>query len=204
MTRRRQGEIIYQSPDPYNHPEERSGGQRHGQSGGAHRGNAETGDQERNAAEALYTYIYYTTDLEFEVVWADPVYHDTIEAGRVVSTDPAGGDPLHNGDTVTVVISKGREPKPVTIIPFTEMSIEEATANLEKMGLLYQFEEKSDSSPPGTIFDQSIPAGTQVMEGTSITLYVSTGPLYDPEGVRPNDPEPLPDGGEAGESEDAG
>ena len=198
------GEIIDQSPDPYTtrksdlvvsvtvslgeHTEEMP----------------KLVDQERNAAEALLNSLKNTTDLEFEVVWADPVYHDTIEAGRVVSTDPAGGDPLHNGDTVTVVISKGREPKPVTIIPFTEMSIEEATANLEKMGLLYQFEEKSDSSPPGTIFDQSIPAGTQVMEGTSITLYVSTGPLYDPEGVRPNDPEPLPDGGEAGESEDAG
>ena len=156
-------------------------------------------DQERNAAEALLNSLKNTTGLEFAVEWAEPVYHDTIEAGRVVSTDPAEGEPIHNGDTVTVVTSKGREPQPVTIIPFVGMTQELAEENLKKMQLIYTFEEAPDSSSPGTIFDQSIPAGTQVMEGTSITLYVSTGPLYDPEGVRPSDPEPLPDA-EAGES----
>ena len=83
-------------------------------------------DQERNAAEALLNSLKNTTDLEFEVVWAEPVYHDTIQAGRVVSTDPAAGDPIHDGDTVTVVTSKGREPKPVMVIPFVGMSREEA------------------------------------------------------------------------------
>ena len=156
-------------------------------------------DQERNAAEALLNSLKNTTGLEFAVEWAEPVYHDTIEAGRVVSTDPTEGEPIHNGDTVTIVTSKGREPQPVTIIPFVGMTQELAEENLKKMQLIYTFEEAPDSSSPGTIFDQSIPAGTQVMEGTSITLYVSTGPLYDPEGVRPSDPEPLPDA-EAGES----
>ena len=156
-------------------------------------------DQERNAAEALLNSLKNTTDLEFEVVWAEPVYHDTIQAGRVVSTDPAAGDPIHDGDTVTVVTSKGREPKPVMVIPFVGMTREEAESNLKTMGLLYEFKEGANSAPPGIIYDQSIPADTQVMEGSSIILYVSTGPLYDPEGVRPSDPEPLPDA-EAGET----
>ena len=66
------------------------------------------------------------------------------------------------------------------------------------MGLVYEFVEGANSAPPGIIYDQSIPADTQVMEGTSITLYVSTGPLYDPEGVGPSDEAPLPDA-ESGE-----
>ena len=149
-------------------------------------------DQERNAAEALLNSLQNTAEMEFEVEWAEEVYSDTIEAGRVVSTDPAEGELLRNGDTVTVVVSKGQEPKPVQIIPFVGMSQELAEENLKKMGLLYTFEEQANSAPPGTIFDQSIPADTQVMEGTSIILYVSTGPLYDPEGVPPSDPEPQP------------
>ena len=155
-------------------------------------------DQERNAAEALLRSLQTTSGLTLNVVWAEPVYHDTIETGRVVSTDPAAYELLHDGDTVTVVTSKGREPKPVMIIPFVGMTREEAESNLETMGLVYEFEEGANSAPPGIIYDQSIPADTQVMEGTSIVLYVSTGPLYDPEGVRPSDPEPLPDT-EAGE-----
>ena len=66
------------------------------------------------------------------------------------------------------------------------------------MQLIYTFEEAPDSSSPGTIFDQSIPAGTQVDEGTTVTLQVSNGSGSVSEEVpgiespAPEDPTPTP------------
>ena len=163
-------------------------------------------DLERNAAEALLSSLQNTSGLELNIVWADSVYSETIEAGKVVSTDPAAGDPLQNGDTVTIVTSKGRELKSVTVPSFLTKTREEAQADLDTLGLLGEFVEKANSAPPGTIFNQSIPATTVVQEGSTITLYVSTGPLYDPEGVpssgdTTDEAETLPDvdAGDAGE-----
>ena len=163
-------------------------------------------DLERNAAEALLSSLQNTSGLELNIVWADSVYSETIEAGKVVSTDPAAGDPLQNGDTVTIVSSKGRELKSVTVPSFLTKTREEAQADLDTLGLLGEFVEEANSAPPGTIFNQSIPATTVVQEGSTITLYVSTGPLYDPEGVpssgdTTDEAETLPDvdAGDAGE-----
>ena len=157
-------------------------------------------DQERNAAEALLKSLQNTSGLQFNVVWAESVYSDTVEAGRVVSTDPAAGDPLQDGDTITIVTSKGKELQNVTVPSFLTKTREEAQADLDTMGLIGEFVEEANSAPPGTIFNQSIPAATTVQEGSTIILYVSTGPLYDPEGVPPSDTEPLPDvdAGDAG------
>lgn len=150
-------------------------------------------DLDRNAAEALLNSLQKTSGLSLEVVWAEPIYSE-VEAGKVISTLPVEGELLEDGDTVTVVISKGPELKPVMVIPFTGMTREQAEENLKKMGLEGEFVEEANSAPPGTIFQQSIAADTQVVQGTSIVLYVSTGPLYDPEGVPPTEPEPpLPD-----------
>ena len=101
-------------------------------------------------------------------------FDDTIEAGHVISTDPAKGTMLSKGDTVTLVLSKGKEVKKVSVISYVDMSIDEAQSRAD--GLLIKTKEVENDASAGTVVDQDIAAGTEVEEGTTITLSVSTGP----------------------------
>ena len=73
----------------------------------------------------IYTLAQAKSELKaleskYDLVLEEPaeesrVFHDEIEAGYVVSTIPAAGEPLEKGDTIHFVISKGKEIKPVTV-----------------------------------------------------------------------------------------
>ncbi|RDU38526.1 Stk1 family PASTA domain-containing Ser/Thr kinase [Neobacillus piezotolerans] len=51
----------------------------------------------------------YAESTGLNVKMAEPVYDDTVEKGLVVSQTPPAGSELYKGDTVTVVLSKGKE-----------------------------------------------------------------------------------------------
>ncbi|WP_409275612.1 Stk1 family PASTA domain-containing Ser/Thr kinase [Neobacillus sp. SCS-31] len=51
----------------------------------------------------------YAESTGLKVKMAEPVYDETIEKGLVVSQTPPAGSELYRGDTVTVVLSKGKE-----------------------------------------------------------------------------------------------
>ena len=124
-------------------------------------------------------------EVKVAVTYADDVY-SSADAGTVIATDPDRGETIHEGDTVVLTCSKG--PQPVEMITFLNMSREDAQANLDKLGLLGVFiEVESDTVPAGYIVDQSVPIGTSVLPGSSVTLTVSTGP---------SEAVPGPDGGE--------
>ncbi|HIX31923.1 MAG TPA: PASTA domain-containing protein, partial [Firmicutes bacterium] len=123
----------------------------------------------RTSAEGLLKNM----DLDLNIV-IEEEFSDEIEADHVISTDPVKDTLLKKGDTVTLVMSKGKEIKTVTIINYVGMSLDEARGQLG--GLVYGGStEVEDESAPGTILDQSLSVGDEVEEGTEITFIVSKG-----------------------------
>ena len=105
-----------------------------------------------------------------------PVYSETIPAGSVVRTDPAGGERILDGGTVTVLLSLG--PERYEVPPLRGMRIDEARTALEKANLelgdtLRRFNERVAK---GVVLSSDPEPGKQLKPGTTVDLVVSKGP----------------------------
>lgn len=99
---------------------------------------------------------------------------DDVPAGQVISTDPAGGAEAKEGDTVTILISRG--PEQQTMQDVTGMTEKKALSALAALGLTGSVStEYSDDVAKGVVISQSIEAGTKVDPGTAVKLVVSKG-----------------------------
>ena len=120
----------------------------------------------------------YNLELTVEVPEEQKQFSDEIAADCVISTVPVKGEVLKKGDTVTLILSKGPEVKPVTVPTFVGLNIDEILAQLEGYGLVCGAEdvEVVDSDKAGgTIVWQSINPLDKVDEGTRIRFQVSAG-----------------------------
>ena len=101
---------------------------------------------------------------------------DTVPEGRVIRSDPAAGEELKTGDTVTLYVSKGPE---TAKMPNVEgESLETALKMLESAGfknVVYEEYVESDQ-PKDTVVEQSVEAGEEVPVTTEIVLKLSAGP----------------------------
>jgi serine/threonine-protein kinase len=102
-------------------------------------------------------------------------YHLKVGRGKVVSQDPAGGTTLETGQTVELVVSKG---KPPVIVPnVVKKSEGDASDLLQAAGLGVRVEEEfSTTVRRGRVISQSPPEGTTLRSGKSVTIVVSKGP----------------------------
>lgn len=101
-------------------------------------------------------------------------YDDSVDAGKVVSQSPRGGN-AQEGSTVTIVISQGK--KSSTVPPVQGHSKKDAQAALQKAGLKVAVkEEYSDSVKAGQVISQSVASGKIVPADTTVTITVSKGP----------------------------
>ena len=101
-------------------------------------------------------------------------YDDSVEAGKVVSQSPNGGN-AKEGSTVTIVISQGK--KSITVPSVQGHSQKDAQAALQKAGLKVAVkEEYSDSVKAGQVISQSVSSGKIVPADTTVTITVSKGP----------------------------
>ena len=108
--------------------------------------------------------------LEFE-------YSDSVDKNEVIRTSPETGSQVAEGDTVTIVASKGKETKYVTVPYVIGYDLDTAISMIKDAGLTYngKSSDYSDSFSEGEVMNQSIGSGQSVEEGTSITLTVSLG-----------------------------
>ena len=114
-------------------------------------------------------------DLELEVETTTEPSED-IEEEHVIRTDPEADTVLTKGQTVTVVVSSGKAAKSITVPPLTGLSLKRIDQTmLDGLDVTYKYEYDAVVAS-GLIIDQSIEAGTQVQEGTSLTLIISKGP----------------------------
>lgn len=101
-------------------------------------------------------------------------YDDSVDAGKVVSQSPRGGN-AQEGSTVTIVISQGK--KSSTVPSVQGHSKKDAQAALQKAGLKVAVkEEYSDSVTAGQVISQSVASGKIVPADTTVTITVSKGP----------------------------
>ena len=110
------------------------------------------------------------------------VADDEVEAGCVIKTEPARTTVVAEGTEVTLYVSTGKAVKMVDIPNVIGLTKDKAVSDIEKEGLVAVVEERDLSSnekfyKKGYVFYQNPDANssTQVTEGTSITIYVSTG-----------------------------
>ena len=96
------------------------------------------------------------------------------EAGRVLESEPRAGESLPKGATVTLTVSQGEKQKTVTVPTLCGLSRADALIRLWLCQLnVGEVIEASSEAPAGTVFQQSHAAGTVVLPGTKITIYVS-------------------------------
>ena len=97
---------------------------------------------------------------------------ESVEKGRVISTDPAPGTEVQVGSPVTVFVSSG--PKEVSVPEVTGETQADATATLAAAGLKVTVSKREVAEPAaGTVISQSPGSGTQVKVGSQATIVVA-------------------------------
>lgn len=115
------------------------------------------------------------TEAGFTPVEGPTEHHEEIPAGAVIATDPAPGDQLPTGGTVTLTISEG--PAPRTVPDLAGSDPDEAADRLAGLGLRARITEAFDDDvPAGVVIGTDPPAGTEVPRDTEVTVVVSKGP----------------------------
>ena len=161
------------------------------------------GLEERNATLRL-------EDAGFVV---SPTYEvsDAVTEGYVIRMSPEAGTPLKSGEIVSIVVSLGPEEVMVEVPNLLGLNRDDVQRELEQYNLtLGEFivRETDDETRDGQVYDQSIPAESEVLEKTVVDVYVYeyTPPIEPPEDVYPDEPdEPdMPEEGNSGITEPMG
>ena len=103
-------------------------------------------------------------------------HSETVPAGQVISTDPAGGQRVLRGSEVMVTVSKGPERYPIPDL--ADKSLDEARALLEEAHLSVGTvtEAWSATIVKGNVISTSETAGTLLPPKSAVDLTVSAGP----------------------------
>ncbi len=142
----------------------------------------------------------------------NPQYSSDYDEGLIISTDPAAGATLTEGQTVTLTYSRGEKITTVTMVSLYGMTENKAKETIEELGLTTgSVTTVTSNETAGTVVFQSVKSGAEVELGATVNLQISSGP-------QPADPEPeeeevpeeteetepeeeTPDEGEANETE---
>lgn len=102
-------------------------------------------------------------------------FSSSIMEGYVVQQDPSQGFLLDRGDTVNILVSRGK--RPFSLRSLTNMTLEEAKSWLDTNDLvLRNVEEKySDEIEKGKVISQKPESGEMVKEGDPVDLVLSKG-----------------------------
>ena len=112
--------------------------------------------------------------IKYEVV---EEYSDEVEEGKIIRQDMSEGSTYYANKTrpVKIVVSKGA--KMVKVPKVVGKTFEEAKEELEKIELEVKEEkEVSTKVEEGYVIRQEIEEGKEVIAGSKITIYVSSGP----------------------------
>jgi len=104
--------------------------------------------------------------------------NDDIPDGRVVAQNPAGGSEVAAGSTVDIVVSTGPDAPALVPVPdVVGQDVVDAHATLDAEGFVVQIaEETNETVEAGPVTEMNPSAGTEIAEGTTVVLAVSTGP----------------------------
>ena len=116
-------------------------------------------------------------DLTIEALEEDEQFSDEYEAGQIISTTPAEGEALKQGDTIYLTLSKG--PEQVTLPLLIGQMVDQVMSQADSIGVTFEVNQVPDDATKGEIIDQSPAAYESVDKGSTVTLTVSAGPEED-------------------------
>ena len=102
------------------------------------------------------------------------VEDESVAAGTVVYTEPAGGETVEGGSTVNMYIARSKRDNMVSVTSVTGLQVSEGTADLQRQNLVVSVVEQPSSEAEGTILNQEPAAGNQVRIRSTVRLYVAT------------------------------
>ncbi len=107
-------------------------------------------------------------------VLIDSQNSDEVEAGQAIRTVPGEGEDVQKGTRVRLLVSEG--PEQVSVPDVTGLSSDSAQQQLRDAGLEAAVrEQESADVDEGDVVSQDPPGGTDVDEGSTVTIVVSTG-----------------------------
>ena len=102
---------------------------------------------------------------------------DTVDKDDVISSDPASGEEVKKGSTVTLTVSIGPKEEKVSVPNLFGMTQSEAVSALEKLGLsVGDIDMEESDEPVGTIIRQTVSPGNEVAKGTSVGIVLAAEP----------------------------
>lgn len=102
---------------------------------------------------------------------------DSVEADRVIKTDPPAGQQVEQGSQVVLYVSRAKTSATVKVPKVIGYSLESATEKLTALGFEITTEETDSEEAPGTVLDQTL-ANEYAKKGETINLIVSNGSGY--------------------------
>ena len=111
----------------------------------------------------------------FEPV-AETQASSTVPSGHVISTDPPAGTELQAGSQVTVTASGGPAQTTVPDVVGQSRAAAEASLTNAKLTTGTVVSRETAEQSPGTVIEQSPPAGTSLTEGGTVELTVAQAP----------------------------
>ncbi|MGY3063862.1 beta-lactam-binding protein with PASTA domain [Streptomyces sp. TE3672] len=114
-----------------------------------------------------------------ELKGVERAYSDTVDRGKVISSDPESGDRIRGNDAVKLVISRG--PEIVKVPDVQGLSPADARRELRKAGLVPGMvtKEFSEGTARGDVIRTDPAAGTERHPDSAVALHVSKGAPVD-------------------------
>ena len=101
-------------------------------------------------------------------------YCDTVDRGFVIRTIPEPGETLSQGDTVSLMVSRGSATQLITVPNVVGMKFEQARKTLQSVGLKAIIVVRViPAISPGEVYRQVPPAGTKVYIGSGVKIVVN-------------------------------
>lgn len=133
-------------------------------------------NQDRRVAQQMLRSLKKDLDLTIEEV---EEFSDDYTVEFVIRSLPAAGEPLEKGDTIQLVVSKGKELMSFPVPSFLNQNIDKVRDQLKTTWKLTctdaDIELVASDQPAGTVIWQSIEPTTEVKEDTTIRFKVSSG-----------------------------
>jgi len=99
---------------------------------------------------------------------------EDVAEGRVISQEPEAGDQVDPDASVDFVVSTGLPEVPLPDV--VGQNKDDAAQQLRNEGLRVVLTQRDSDEPKDQVVEMQPPAGTQVSEGSKVTLFWSDGP----------------------------
>lgn len=105
-------------------------------------------------------------------------YSETVDADKIIRTEPVGGSSASKDSVITIYVSRGEETKMTEVPDVTGHTESEAIKMLEdnKLNIGSVGHENDDTVAKGLVIRQGYTVGSKVEEGTTVDIIISDGP----------------------------